>query len=135
MLVTISGATLSREVLADQFPLEIIERFADTRIVVYIQQRAIDEAPAWDPAEGAPPLTIEALLKVIQKWSASNPILAGAEIRKIELKPIRLKNNQGRWYYLVQIAVEEQGRSHMRYLAVLMNGRIFPAIREPEPYK
>lgn len=126
---------ICQKALANPFPLEVIERFADARIIVYIQQSDMDEAPAWHPGEGAPPLTIEALVRAIQKWTAGDPALAKATIRKIELKPIRLKNNQGRWYYLAQLSVDTEGQPSMHYVAVLMNGKILPAIREPEPYK
>lgn len=135
LLSEVFSAVLGTKALANQFPLEIIERFADARIVVYIQQTAIDQSPAWDPMEGAPPLTIEALVKTIQNWSAGDPVMAKSTIRKIELKPIRLKNSQDRWYYLVQLQAEHQDHTTMHYLAVLMNGKILQAIKEPEPYK
>ena len=64
---SVFAAGCSGEALGNQFPLEIIERFADARIVVYTQQSAIDRAPAWNPVEGGPPLTIEALLKTLRK--------------------------------------------------------------------
>ena len=126
---------ISTKALAEQFPLEIIERFADARIIIYTQQSAIDEAPTWNPSGGAPPLTIEALVKTIQKWGSTDPNLAKATIRKIELKPIRHNENRNRWYYLVQLQNEEPGHPNVNYLAVLMNGKILPAIREPESYK
>jgi hypothetical protein len=126
---------VGNETLAKPFPTEIIERFGDARIIVYTQQSAIDEAPAWKPTEGAPPLTIEALIKTVENWRTAHPELTRATIRKIELKPIAHNENRKRWYYLVQLKVEEQDRSTMHYLAVLMNGKILPAIREPEPYK
>jgi hypothetical protein len=135
VLLMMISTIFSIGALAKEFPLEIIERFADARIVIYTRQSAIDAAPAWNPSQGAPPLSIEALIKAVEKWSAAEPQPATAFIRKIELKPIRHEENRNRWYYLVQLDVKEQGRSSTRYLAVLMSGKILPAIREPEPYK
>ena len=134
-LLILMTILVGNKALANEFPLEIIERFADARIVIYTQKNAIEESPTWSPSEGAPPLTIEILVKTIQKWSAADPNLAKSTIRKIELKPISHYENLDRWYYLVQLKIESQDHSGMHYVAVLMNGKILSAIREPETYK
>ena len=134
-LLILMTILVGNKALANEFPLEIIERFADARIVIYTQKNAIEESPAWSPSEGAPPLTIEILVKTIQKWSTADPNLAKSTIRKIELKPISHYENLDRWYYLVQLKIESQDHAGMHYVAVLMNGKILSAIREPETYK
>lgn len=125
----------SQAAFAIQFPLEIIEHFDDTKIVIYVQQADIDKAPSWSPAEGAPPLTIEGLVKDIQKRNSQSKESADLQIRKIELKPILHNEKQNRWYYLVRMKAIRNGSTHVEYVAVLMNGMVLPAIREPDPYK
>ena len=120
---------------AMQFPLEIIERFDEFRIVVYATQTDIDKAPTWEPDEGAPPLSIEKLLLVIDKQESKEPRLHKAKIQKIELKPIREYQAGHHWYYLVQLKVFTGEHPAMQYIAVLMNGKVLPAVREPDSYK
>ncbi len=125
---------VTQQAFAAQFPLVIIEPFDETKIVIYVSEKDIEQSPAWTPADGSPPLTIEKLIADIKKYNARNPKLAGAIIHEIELKPILHHEKQNRWYYLVQM--KAAGRSsHRHYLAVLMSGKIITAIREPESYK
>jgi hypothetical protein len=128
-------AWVTKSAIAGQFPLEIIERFADARIVVYVQQSDIDKEPSWDPSSGEPPLTIAQLVKKVQAWQARDAKLASATIRKIELKPILHHQKQDRWYYLIQLKKLDEEQPGTYYLAVLMSGKIVPAIKEPESYK
>jgi hypothetical protein len=126
---------ISGNVLADQFPVEIIEYFNDTKVVVYVNESDIEKAPIWNPTKGAPPLTIAMLIKDVQEWNSSAPDLAGMQIHEIELKPIRHHEKQDRWYYLVHLTGPKSKHSGRQYLAVLMNGKIVPAIREPASFK
>jgi len=126
---------ITENVAATQFPLEIIDYLDDTKIVIFINEADIDEAPTWNPSAGAPPLTIEHLVKDVQKWGAANPNLTHAIIHKIELKPILHHEKQNRWYYLIQMKVQVDDHSDMHYLAVLMNGKILSAMKEPTSYK
>lgn len=120
---------------AMQFPLEIIERFDEFRIVVYANQSDIDTAPAWNPGAGAPPLSIEKLLQIIARQSKDDARLHNAEIQKVELKPIHGDQAGNHWYYLVQMKVFTGEHPSMQYIAVLMSGKVLPAVREPDSYK
>ena len=120
---------------AMQFPLEIIERFDEFRIVVYANQADLDKAPAWEPGKGAPPLSIEKLLRIITQQASEDARLHNAIIQKIELKPIRQYQAGQHWYYLVQLKVFTGEHPSMQYIAVLMDGKVLPAVSEPDSYK
>ncbi|HEC18751.1 MAG TPA: hypothetical protein ENI97_05350 [Gammaproteobacteria bacterium] len=119
---------------AEPFPLTIIEPFDEGKIVMYVAESDIEQSPAWLPGEGAPPLSIENLIKAIEKYRAGMPRLAEDTVHEIALKPIWHHEKQHRWYYLVQMKSAE-GHGHRHYLAVLMSGKIISAIKEPEAYK
>jgi len=130
------GALLlfTQNVIAAEFPLTIIEPFDEAKIVIYVSESDIEKSPAWQPADGALPLTIEKLIAVINKYNAGKPKMLNAIVHEIELKPILHHEKQNRWYYLVQMkAAGEQ--AHRHYFAVLMNGKIISAIKKPETYK
>jgi len=120
---------------ATQFPLEIIEHFDDTKIVIYVQQSDVDQAPTWQPGRGAPPLSVEQLVKAVTTHNAGNPDLSDLQIRKIELKPVLRNPKRNSWYYLLRLKAIRDGRPEIEYVAVLMSGKVLPAIREPDPYK
>jgi len=120
---------------ATQFPLEIIEHFDDTKIVIYVQQADVDQAPTWEPGRGAPPLSIEQLVKSVTAHNSGTPGSAEFQIRKIELKPVLRNPKRNSWYYLLRLKAIRDGRPEIEYLAVLMSGKVLPAIREPDPYK
>ena len=117
------------------YPLEIIERFDDAKVVISIDERDIAAAPAWRPAEGEPPVNTAALVSAVREWSARHPDLAQERIRKIELKPISRHEGQRHWYYLVKTKNPADARAEPHYLAVMMDGKVLPAIREPSAYK
>lgn len=124
----------AQHAFAGQFPLVIIEPFDESKIVIYITEKDIEKSPAWKPTDGTPPLTIEKLIADINKHNANDPKFANSIIHEIELKPILHHEKQNRWYYLIQMKVGGK-QPHRQYLAVLMNGKIISAIREPESYK
>ncbi|WJW74998.1 hypothetical protein QVG61_10885 [Thiohalobacter sp. IOR34] len=126
----------SGNALAGQFPLEIFEYFDDSKIVIYAREEAIQQAPAWMPETGAPPLGIGRLIEIGNQWISRDPRLQGAHIHEIELKPIRHHESQQRWYYLVQLQrADDSGKPVKTYLAVLLDGTVLPALREPAAYK
>ncbi|HEB96517.1 MAG TPA: hypothetical protein ENI96_08820 [Sedimenticola thiotaurini] len=120
---------------AANWPLEIIDHLDETKIVVYVKEADIERAPAWNPEAGAPPFTLGDLLRSVSEWEKKNAGVTRASIRKIELKPILHHEKQGRWYYLVQLREQREGKAADRYLAVLMNGTMAAAIAEPASYK
>ncbi len=115
------------------WPLEIIEQFDDAKLVVYGSEDDIAAAPMWSPDRGAPPLTIAGVLEVLQRWAESDPRVSALHVEEIELK--RIPRHVDRWYYLVRARVESRTGPPVRFFAVLMNGKVEPAIREPMPIK
>jgi hypothetical protein len=115
------------------WPLEIIERMDDAKLVVYGNERDIDASPAWNPDAGAPPLDIAGVVEALNRWAASDSRVDAVHVEEIELKPI--PRRAGHWYYLVRARVEAREGAPVRYFAVLMNGKVEPAIREPMPIK
>lgn len=121
--------------LAYQFPLEIIEKFDDARLVIFVAESDIRNTPEWSPARGNPPLTIAGVVSKVLQWCEKDKNLKNANILKIELKPILRFEKQNRWYYLVQLQTPNSGQHTIQYLAILMDGKILPAIREPSSIK
>ncbi len=126
---------VAQNAFASQFPLVLIESFDDARVVIYVNESDIRNTPDWQPSEGAPPLSVKNLIEDIQEWNARNPEFANATIHEFELKPILHHEKQNRWYYLVQMKKMHNGIADTRYLAVLMNGKVLPAVKEPKSYK
>lgn len=126
---------VSKGAFATEFPLEIIENFDSTQVVIYVKESDIDKAPTWSPSEGEPPLSIANLISAVQKWIALDINFDGAEILKIELKPIHNHDAKKSWYYLVQLRTQTDGKSTNQYLAAVMSGKILTAIKEPSSYK
>lgn len=126
---------VSSNVFAVDFPVEIVDQFDNSRIVTYINQSDAEKSPSWNPADGEPPLTIGAMLKSLGNWVAEDSTLKGAQVSKIELKPIMQKEKEGRWYYLVKLTCQRAESPKVTYAAILMNGKVFAAIREPDPFK
>ncbi|VAX09896.1 hypothetical protein MNBD_GAMMA25-1352 [hydrothermal vent metagenome] len=126
---------IAQNVIAAQFPLVLTESFNDTKVVIYTNENDIRNAPNWQPSDGAPPLSVENLITDVQEWNRLNPKLSNATINEFELKPINHYKNENRWYYLVQMKNKSKGKKGEHYLAVLMDGKVLPAIIEPVSYK
>ncbi len=124
----------ANNVPAVQFPLEIVENFDGTRVVVLANKDEIETAPTWHPAD-KPPLTIADLVITVQKHIDATPGRSNALIRKIDLRPIKGYETQDRWYYLLMVADPDNSHPNLNYLAVLMNGKVLSTIREPSAYK
>ncbi len=120
---------------AGLWPVEIFDVMDNQRLVVFLHDEDIEASPAWQPADGGPPLTIADVLEHTQAWIANDPRLSGAEVHEIELKPIHQHKQDHRWYYLVQLRTMHDGKSKTSYTAVLFNGKVVAAIAEPESYK
>ncbi len=126
---------IAQNVLAAQFPLVLIESFDDAKVVIYVNESDIRSTPDWRPSEGAPPLSVKNLIADVQKWNALNPEFSNATINEFELKPILNHEKENRWYYLVQMKNTTNGTTDTHYLAVLMDGKVLAAVREPTSYK
>lgn len=121
--------------MATQFPTEVIEYFDDTKIVMYVNASDVEATPDWSPAKGEPPLTIAKLIKDVEQWVANNPRYKNQTIKEIELKQFSFDGANHHWYYLVQLRGPSIDQKDTHYLGVLMNGKIIPALKEPDSYK
>lgn len=116
---------------AFQFPLEIIDYMDDATIIVYAKKDDINSTSSWLPGEGNIPLGINDLVSTVNNWLKTQSKMAGLKINEIELKKVKKHEKDNYWYYLVQL----KNNNDTQYLAVLMNGQILPAIKEPKSYK
>lgn len=121
---------ISGKIYAFEYPLVILEYIDDTKVIAYINESDIDKALSWLPSEGPPPLSIASVVDVIQKHVALDPDITNAKFTEIELKQIPHHENQ--WHYLVLVETKDSGHLGLHYFAVLMNGKVIPAIEEPE---
>jgi hypothetical protein len=132
----ISCAWAGTETGADHWPEEIIDSMDGQRLVVFLPNSDIAASPQWVPADGAPPpLTIAAAVAHLKKWMTGEPRYRGVEIHEIKLTPIRHHEREHRWYYLFQLRQRDGGRRKAMYAAVLLNGKVVPAIAEPSSIK
>ena len=116
---------------AFQFPLEIIDYMDDATIIVYAKKDDINSTSTWIPGEGSVPLGINELVSKVNNWLKTQPEMSSLTINEIELKKVKKHEKDNYWYYLLQL----KNNDNTQYLAVLMNGQILPAIKEPKAYK
>ncbi len=116
---------------AFQFPLEIIDYMDDATIIVYAKKDDINKTSTWIPGDTAPPLTIEKLVSTVNSWLKTRPKMQNLKINEIELKQVHKHEKDNYWYYLIQL----KNKQNVKYIAILMNGQILPAIKEPKSYK
>lgn len=123
LLSLVSGAAQSA-----MLPTEVVENLDQYRIVLYLDQNQIDAIPAWQPGEGAPPMTLEAAVARTLEWIGDNELLKAARIHELKYKPVHNYESLNRWYYLVELRMQGTKK---RFLAVLPGGEVVPAIEEP----
>ncbi len=128
LLVLLAGKVFARE-----SPIEVFEYIDDVKIVAFIKESDIERGLYWAPFEGSPPLTISKALANVYKHLAANPKLAKATLVEIKLKEI--PRHKGYWHYLIKLNTKTNHKLHSYYFVVLMDGKIFPALREPESFK
>ncbi len=116
---------------AFQFPLEIIDYMDNATIIVYAKKDEINSTSTWIPGEGNVPLNIDELVGKVSSWLKTQSKMSAFKINEIELKKVKHHEKDNYWYYLIQL----KNNSDTQYIAVLMNGRILPAIKEPRSYK
>lgn len=124
----------SGQVLAVEFPIEVIEYMDDTKVVAFVSQTDIDAASTWNPMKSDAPLCVTEALAAVKKALASYPVDIGAiELASIELK--EFPHQPGHWHYLVRLKKQDPEAAHPAFYVVLMNGKAIPATREPQAYK
>jgi len=119
----------------EHWPVEIFDVMDNQKLVIFIANEDIAASPQWQPAQGGPPVSIAAALEQARSWIEHEPPLKGARIHEIELKLIHEHEHENRWYYLLQLRTEKDGKISAHYIAILFNGKIVPAIAEPASLK
>jgi hypothetical protein len=115
---------------AAQANIEIVEQFDNINMVAFISINDVNESPEWDPGSDAPPLTINEAIQAVKKYirNPKNPV----DVKEIEIR--RFPKHEGRWHYLIKIA-DDAMKSKYDIYVVLMDGKVIPAIIEPQGYK
>jgi hypothetical protein len=124
---------VSADIRAVEFPIEVFEYVENARVVAFIDESDLDASARWHPFEAPPTLGIEGVTVAIRNYIESEQDLSGAAVTEIELRQVPLREKD--WHYIVKLKTEDDQGTRFHYLVVLMNGKIIPAIREPEPLK
>ena len=124
---------LSSSVFAFKFPIEMIEGIDGARVIIYVNEGDIDSGVRWTPFDGAPPMSLVDALATVQAHLAKSPGMQDATLKEVQLR--RIPRHENEWHYMVVIRAMSDGKPVFHYYAVLMSGKLIPAIREPESYK
>ncbi len=126
------GAHAIADTRADsiEFPLEVFEVVDDKMVVVFLKLEDVLASPEWHPGDSAPPLDLEAAVRL-----AIGSDEASRRVREIKLTEINDPNADHRWYYLVKLTEEAEAGPTDLYVALLMNGKAFPGLVQPQMIK
>ncbi len=123
----------SSQVFAFEFPIEISEYIDDIKVDAFINEEDLNESRQWTPFESSPPLSMNQALMAIKDNEAGRIDFAETRVLGIELKPV--PHHKSYWHYLVKLKVKSEEGLETAYYVVLMNGKVIPAIKEPESIK
>ncbi len=115
------------------WPIEIFESMDNSKLIIFLKDADIAVSPEWQPATGAPPMGIATVLTKVNQWIADDASLKGLGVNEIELKPIN--KHKRHWYYLVKLKSLENLKQKPTYVAVLLSGKVVPAMVEPASIK
>jgi hypothetical protein len=121
---------LSTSAYAFEPKIEIVEQFDNLRMIAFVSASDISKSPEWNPSLGAPPLSVGKAIQAVKgfvKGSNNSTIIS-----EIELRPV--PRHEKHWHYLIKIANDAKRTKYDLYV-VLMDGKIIPAIIEPQGYK
>lgn len=99
-------------------------------MIAFVSTSDIRKSPEWNPSLGAPPLSVGTAIQAVKEFvrGSNNSTI----ISEIELRPI--PRHEKHWHYLIKIANDAKKTKYDLYV-VLMDGKIIPAIIEPQGYK
>ncbi len=130
-LITLIIAMFATNAHALQYKVEIVEQFDNIRVVAFVKSDDIKRSPTWNPSVDPLPLRVEDAIRAVREFS-KEPDSLGA-LREIELRTI--KNFPGHWHYLIKLVANDASRQKYGVYVVLMNGKVIPAVIEPEAIK
>ncbi len=129
--VTLSIAIFTTSAYALQPTVEIIEQFDNIKVVAVISVNDINNSPMWNPDIEAPPLSVKDALHSIRDFNKQSK--ATYSVKEIEIRAI--KRHPGYWHYLIKTVSNDMNMHKYDVYVVLMDGKVIPAIIEPESYK
>ena len=125
---------ISSHALAYNFPVEVIEYMDNVRVVAHVDKNDISDEPSWTPFKSALPLPVDKALDAVDHEIKAHPEYMDVHLTSIELK--QLPHHEKQWHYLVRVNyMDKKQVKHPHFFAVLMNGKVISAIREPESIK
>jgi len=124
---------LAMNARAYELPIEIFEYVDNTKVVAFIHESDLGEATRWHPFKEAPPLAVKDVATAVDSYIKVTDTLKGAILEEIVLR--KMPRHEGQWHYMVKLKTEKDDVTRYHYLVVLMNGKIIPAMREPESIK
>jgi hypothetical protein len=123
----------SSHVHAFEFPIEISEYIDDVKIDAYINKEDLNNTTQWTPFKSSLPLTIDQALTAILNDEKSNIDFETSRVIGVELKPV--PHHESYWHYLIKIKSISEDGSEPHFFIVLMDGKVIPAIIEPDSIK
>jgi len=93
----------------------------------------IDKTAQWIPLETEVPLNINGALKAVSDLADTDDSLEIIALTSIELKQI--PGHPKHWHYLIKMKTESNGEIQPHYFVVLLDGKVIPAVKEPETFK
>ena len=121
------------KVVAYESPIEIIEYIDDVKVVANINKNDLNKKTQWIPFKSPPPLSVADALQAVQKYIGSHGKISDIKLRGIELK--RMSHHEMYWHYLVKIIYQRGDKTQPHFFVVLMDGKVIPALQEPESIK
>lgn len=121
------------EALAYETPVEIIEYIDDVKVIAYLNKSEIAKSPQWIPFESPPPLSIQDALQAVRLYLESDADFTDARLVSIELK--RIPHYEQHWHYLAKVRYRVGDKIEPHFFAILMDGKLVSAIKEPESIK
>jgi hypothetical protein len=118
---------ISSNANAFQPKIEIIEQFDELKMIAFINQEDMHSNPEWNANLDTIPLTVNSAIQAVKTFSKTIEPINEIEIRTVP-------NHKNKWHYLIKTTNEKMKSKYAIYV-VLMNGKVIPAIIEPQGYK
>lgn len=134
MLLLLFLGVISVNVQSYESKIEIFEYFDDIKLVAFLDKSDLQNYPSWKPDTEVLPLSISQALEAIKDLhkTVGKPALDGV-VKEIELRVI--SGYPDYWHYLVKVRLNGNKKTKYQIYVVLMNGKVIPAMIEPESYK
>lgn len=114
-------------------PVDIFEYVDNERVVAFVNESDINASANWKPESSAPALSLSKAIAIVHDYADSNEEMKGASLEEIDLR--RIPHYKDKWHYMVKMKSEADNHASYHYVGVLMNGKVIPALREPESIK